>query len=76
MCSFQISEAQVIDNATTKTPQELYDFHYLMQKKKKTTAWILLGSGIAMVIGSYAILENNGKEISTDIFTGKNSSSG
>ena len=74
--TFQHTQAQVIDNTTTKSQQELFDYHILKQKKNKTTAWILLGSGVAMGIVGIAILENNAEEIITDIYTGKGSSSG
>lgn len=76
LLSFQIPQAQLIDNTTTKSQQELFDYHILKQKKNKTTAWILLGSGVAMGIVGIAILENNAEEIITDIYTGKGSSSG
>jgi hypothetical protein len=52
---FQISEAQVIDNKIAKPPQELYDFHTLKQKRNKTTAWILVGSGLLMTMSGLVI---------------------
>lgn len=55
VCSFQISEAQVIDSTTTKPPQELYDFHTLKQKRNKTTAWILAGGGLLMTMSGLVI---------------------
>ena len=59
--TFQHTQAQVIDNTTTKSQQELFDYHILKQKKNKTTAWILLGSGVVMTIGGFAALENDTK---------------
>ena len=76
LLSSQIAQGQVIEQSNTKSAQELFDYHTLKQKKNKTTAWILLGSGVAMTVGGIAILKNNGKEIITDIFTGKKSNSG
>lgn len=55
VCSFQISEAQVIDSTTTKPPQELYDFHTLKQKRNKTTAWVLVGSGLLMTMSGLVV---------------------
>lgn len=52
---FQISEAQVIDSTTTKTPHELYDFHTLKQKRNKTTAWVLVGSGLLMTLSGLVV---------------------
>ena len=65
VCSFQMSEAQVIDNTTTKSSQELYDFHTLKQKKNKTTAWILVGSGLLMTMSGLVI--NSADEVLTTI---------
>ncbi|WNH13897.1 hypothetical protein [Thalassobellus suaedae] len=55
VCSFHISEAQAIDSTITKTPQELYDFHTLKQKRNKTAAWILVGSGLIMTMSGLVI---------------------
>lgn len=55
VCSFQISEAQVIDSTTTKPPQELYDFHTLKQKRNKITAWVLVGSGLLMTMSGLVV---------------------
>lgn len=50
-----MSEAQVIDNTTTKSSQELYDFHTLKQKNNKTTAWILFGSGLLITMSGLVV---------------------
>ena len=73
---FQIAYGQVIEKTNNKTSQELFDYHSLKQKNNKTTAWILLSSGVAMTAGGFAIMKNNGKEIITDIYTGKSSNDG
>ncbi len=72
----QIAFGQVIEQTNTKSSQEFYDYHTLKQQQNKKTAWILLGSGAAMTVTGFVILNSNGKKIITDIFTGKNSSSG
>ena len=76
LLSFQTTQSQVTDSTMNKSAQELFDYHTLKQKKNKTTAWILLGSGVAMAIGGYVIMENNATTIITDIFTGKGSGAG
>jgi hypothetical protein len=76
LLSFQIAQSQVTDFTMHKSAQELFDYHTIKQKKNKTTAWILLGSGVAMTIGGFAILENNATTILTDIYSGKSSGDG
>jgi len=48
LLSFQIVQGQVIEPSSTKSTQVLFDYHTIIQKKKKTTAWIMLGSGILL----------------------------
>ena len=47
---FNVS-AQVLEDSTNQTPQELYDFHISKHKANKTAGWITLGGGVAMIIG-------------------------
>ena len=48
--SFQIPQAQIIENTTTKSQQESFDYHTLKQKRNKTAAWIMVGSGLVMTV--------------------------
>jgi len=76
LLSFQIVQGQVIEPSNTKSTQVLFDYHTTMQKKKKTTAWILLGSGVAMTIGGFAALENDTKTLINGLITGKRTRTG
>ena len=53
--SFQMIQSQVIESATDKSSQESYDYHTLKQKKNKTTAWILLGSGVVITMAGVVV---------------------
>ncbi|WP_242121573.1 hypothetical protein [Aestuariivivens sediminicola] len=74
--SFQFTQAQAIGSTTAEVPQELYDYHTLKHKKNKTTAWILLGSGVAMTVVGFAALKNDGERLIRNLFTGKDASAG
>jgi len=76
LLSFQIVQGQVIEQSNTKSSQELFDYHTLKQKNNKTTAWILLGSGVAMTVGGFATLKNDGEKLFRNLFTGKDASAG
>lgn len=58
--SFQMIQSQVIEPTTDKSSQELFDFYTLKQKKNKTTAWIMLGTGIGMTIAGIGINMSGG----------------
>ena len=76
LLSSQIAQGQVIEQSNTKSAQELFDYHTLKQKKNKTTAWILLGSGVAMTIGGFATLKNDGEKLFRNLLTGKDANAG
>ncbi len=46
---------QVLPVEKNQSSQELYDFHISKKKVNKTTAWLTLGGGIAMIVGGLAI---------------------
>jgi len=50
--SSQIIQGQVIEQVNNNSQQDLYDFHMLKHKKNKTAAWILMGTGTAITVGS------------------------
>lgn len=58
--SFQMIQSQVIEPTTDKSSQELFDFYTLKQRKNKTTAWVMLGSGIGMTIAGIGINMSGG----------------
>ena len=64
--SFQFSSAQLIDRTTTMTPEEQFNYHSLKQKRNKTAAWILLGSGILMTMSGIVI---NSADEYVEVFT-------
>jgi len=53
-------QSQVIESTTDKSSQELFDFYTLKQKKNKTTAWVMLGTGIGMTIAGIGINMSGG----------------
>ncbi|MDU8884549.1 hypothetical protein RXV94_00150 [Yeosuana sp. MJ-SS3] len=53
--SFQTPQAQELDSELPKTPQQLFDYHTLKQKRNKTTAWILAGGGLLMTMSGLVI---------------------
>ena len=53
--SLQTTQGQVIEPPTDKSSETSFDFYSLKQKKNKTTAWILLGGGLALTIYGLAI---------------------
>ncbi len=63
----QIVTAQINDPAISISKQELHDAYLMKYKKNKTSGWVLLGSGIGMILGggityaSYAAQGFNGK---------------
>jgi hypothetical protein len=53
LLSTQFVSAQKIDTATSRSPQENYNFYMQKNRTNKTIGWCLLGSGIvAMTIGT------------------------
>ena len=64
--SFQFSSAQLIDRTTTMTPEEQFNYHSLKQKRNKTAAWILFGSGILMTMSGIVI---NSADEYVEVFT-------
>ena len=64
--SFQFTQAQLIDGTTTMTPEEQFNYHSLKQKRNKTAAWILLGSGILMTMSGIVI---NSADEYVEVFT-------
>ena len=57
--TFQLAQSQVTESLTEKSEQEMYDFYILKHKKLKKTGWILLGAGLAVAGGGYAIAANS-----------------
>jgi len=55
LLSFQMLHGQEIESQLEKSPQQLYDFYSLKQKRTKTAAWICFGSGIVMIGAGMAI---------------------
>jgi len=53
--SSQLINGQVIEPQPEKTPQQLYDFYSLKQKRTNTAAWICIGSGVVMIGAGMAI---------------------
>ncbi len=49
----QTNFSQVIDPTIDKSSQELYNFYTLKEKKNNTVAWIMIGSGIAILTANY-----------------------
>ena len=47
----QLIQGQVIEQADN-SQQELYDFHMLKHKKNKTAAWVLMGTGATIMVGT------------------------
>ena len=70
--SFQMIQSQVIESTTNKSSQELFDFYTLKQKKNKTTAWILLGSGVVITMAGLVVnsAENSADEAVTALTLG------
>jgi len=68
LLSFQIVQGQVIEPSSTKSTQVLFDYHTTIQKKKKTTAWIMLGSGILLTAVGLGI--NTTDEIAESMLLG------
>ena len=64
--SFQFTQAQLIDGTTTMTPEEQFNYHSLKQKRNKTAAWILLGSGLLMTMSGIVI---NSADEYVEVFT-------
>ncbi|WP_242095133.1 hypothetical protein [Aestuariivivens sediminicola] len=64
--SFQFTQAQLIDGTTTMTPEEQFNYHSLKQKRNKTAAWILFGSGILMTMSGIVI---NSADEYVEVFT-------
>ena len=54
--TFQSVQSQVTDSLTDKSNQEMYDFYISKHKKLKTTGWILLGTGVAALVGGGVIM--------------------
>ncbi|WP_067147688.1 hypothetical protein [Pseudotamlana agarivorans] len=51
---------QALTEAQNQSAQELYDFHIKKKKTNNTVAWIVLGSGVAMIVGGYGINMSGG----------------
>ena len=66
--SFQMIQSQLIESTTNKSSQESYDYHTLKQKKNKTTAWILLGSGVVITMAGLVV--NSADEAATAVTLG------
>ncbi|WP_223552314.1 hypothetical protein [Aestuariivivens sp. NBU2969] len=64
--SFQFSSAQLIDGTTTMTTEEQFNYHSFKQKRNKTVAWILFGSGILMTMSGIVI---NSADEYVEVFT-------
>ncbi len=48
-------QGQEIDNSYNKLPHELNYMYLKKNKKQKTAAWILLGSGVALFTGGFIL---------------------
>ncbi|SDS31095.1 hypothetical protein SAMN04515667_1885 [Formosa sp. Hel1_31_208] len=59
---------QTLTQEKPQTAQELYDFHISKKKANKTAGWIVLGGGVAMIVGGLGInmsgglLDNDGNQ--------------
>ena len=53
--SMDLANSQYLETFNDKTPYDSYDFYVQKQKANKTTAWVLLGSGVVMTIAGLGI---------------------
>ena len=60
--AMQSLNCQETETSTTRSNQEMYDFHFEKHKKLKKTGFILLGSGVAVFLGGGLIGANNDLE--------------
>lgn len=58
--------AQITNNNTDQSPQELYNFHISKQKSNNLAAWLTLGGGAVMVLGGLGWNTSQGLGSSTD----------
>lgn len=58
--AIQLVKGQKIDTSVRRSPQVLHDMYLQKYKANKTVGWLLLGSGIGMMIGSVAINLSHG----------------
>jgi len=56
---FNNSLGQVLTKDLNQTPQELYEFHIKKKKANFIVGWVVLGGGVAMLIGGANTSLNN-----------------
>ena len=55
MFSTSLAQGQEIDNSSNKTPQEMHDMFMKKHKTNKLVGWIMVGSGVVMIVSGIGI---------------------